>query len=174
MSTLAPSAATLLRSARTAAGLSQAELAARAGVTQSVISVYESGHRQPALSTLAALIHATGNHLDVRVRRTSASRGQLAGPLGQQVRRHKAALLGIAAARGVRITGVFGSVARGDDRPDSDIDLLVTLPEGIGLFELGRVAEELQILLGARVDLVPAVDLKAEVRRNVLADLVSL
>ena len=51
-----PSAGALLRTARSRAGLSQAELAARAGVTQSVISVYESGHRQPALSTLAALV----------------------------------------------------------------------------------------------------------------------
>jgi predicted nucleotidyltransferase len=79
-----------------------------------------------------------------------------------------------AANHGVRISGVFGSVARGEDRPDSDIDLLVMLPPHMGLFELGRLTEELQQLLGARVDLVPAADLKPGVRANVLADLVSL
>jgi DNA-binding XRE family transcriptional regulator len=50
----------LLRQARQGAGLSQVELAARAGVTQSVISAYESGHRQPSLPTLTALIEAAG------------------------------------------------------------------------------------------------------------------
>ena len=62
----------LLRRARTGAGLSQAELAARAGVTQSVISAYESGHRQPALPTLAALIEAAGYELSVT---SAGSRG---------------------------------------------------------------------------------------------------
>src|ERR1700734_2988460 len=53
-------AGALLRRARARARLSQTELAARAGVSQSVVSAYESGHRQPALTTLAALIEAAG------------------------------------------------------------------------------------------------------------------
>jgi len=65
---VASSSGALLREARRRAGLSQAELAVRAGVAQSVISVYESGRRQPALPTLAALIKATGFDLDVRLR----------------------------------------------------------------------------------------------------------
>jgi transcriptional regulator with XRE-family HTH domain len=63
------SAGSLLRQARKGAGLSQEELAARAGVTQSVISAYESGRRQPAIPTLAALIDAAGYELVVDVRR---------------------------------------------------------------------------------------------------------
>jgi len=58
-------AASLLREARTVAGLSQAELAQKAGVTQSVISVYEAGRRQPSVPTLTALIAATGYELDL-------------------------------------------------------------------------------------------------------------
>jgi predicted nucleotidyltransferase len=146
----------------------------RAGVTQSVVSVYESGHRQPALPTLAALIHATGNELDIRVRPSAAVPGRLSGPLGRRLRRRRAAVLRTVAAHGVAITGVFGSVARGDDGPDSDVDLLVTLPAGMGLFDMGRVTNELEALLGARVDLVPAADLKPGVRKNVLAELVAL
>lgn len=168
------SAGALLRSARVRAGLSQAELAARAGVTQSVISVYESGRRQPALSTLAVLVEAAGSRLDIQVRQSAARLSGLTGPLGRRLRRHRVAVLRAAAARGVAISGVFGSVARGEDRTDSDVDLLVTLPPGVGLFELGRLAGELQELLGARVDLVPAADLKPGVRRNVFAELVPL
>jgi predicted nucleotidyltransferase len=143
-------------------------------VTQSVISVYESGHRQPSLPTLASLVQATGHHLDIAVRRPALGRNRLSGPLGRRLRRRRTALMAAAAAHGVRISGVFGSVARGEDRPDSDIDLLVMVPPHMGLFELGRLTEELQQLLGARVDLVPAADLKPGVRANVLADLVSL
>ena len=83
-------------------------------------------------------------------------------------------MLRAAAAHGVTISGVFGSVARGEDLADSDVDLLVTLPPGVGLFDLGRLAGELQELLGARVDLVPATDLKPGVRHNVFAELVAL
>jgi uncharacterized protein len=169
-----PSAGALLRTARARAGLSQAELAARAGVTQSVISVYESGRRQPALSTLAALVEATGSSLDIRVRRSAGRLSGLAGPLGRRLRRNRVAVLRAAAAHGVTISGVFGSVARGEDRADSDVDLLVTLSTGVGLFDLGRLAGELQELLGARVDLVPATDLKPGVRHNVFAELVAL
>lgn len=154
--------------------MSQAELAARAGVTQSVISVYESGRRQPALPTLAALVEAAGCHLDIRLRHPRRSLSRLSGPLGRRLRRHRAALLRAAAAHGVRVTGVFGSVARGEDRADSDIDLLVTLPAGMSLFGLGRLAAELEDMLGARVDLVPAADLKPGVRHAVLTELVPL
>jgi predicted nucleotidyltransferase len=69
---------------------------------------------------------------------------------------------------------VFGSVARGEDRPDSDVDLLVDLPSGIGLFGVARVQERLQQILDAPVELIPAADLKPGVRPVVLAELVPL
>jgi uncharacterized protein len=62
-------AGALLRQARQSARMSQQELAGRAGVTQSVISAYESGHRQPAVPTLARLIQATGHELRLGLRR---------------------------------------------------------------------------------------------------------
>src|ERR1700733_15591635 len=62
-------AGALLRQARQRAGLTQAELAEKAGVTQSVISAYESGQRQPSLAGLAALVGATGFELSTAVRR---------------------------------------------------------------------------------------------------------
>ena len=68
---------------------SQVALAARAGVTQSVISAYESGHRQPSLPTLAALVGAAGYELVGGGVSQAAAGGldRLSGPVGQRVRR---------------------------------------------------------------------------------------
>ena len=167
-------AGALLRQARVAAGLSQAELAARAGVTQSVISAYESGHRQPALRTLAALIEAADYELVIDVRRQPRRLSRLSGPVGQRVRRKRRDLIAAAAAHGVTNLRVFGSVARGTDRPDSDLDLLADLPPDMGLLGLGRVQAELEAIVGSQVDLVPAGDLKPGVRARAGRDLVAL
>jgi uncharacterized protein len=167
-------AGALLRRARVGAGLSQAELAARAGVTQSVISAYESGHRQPALPTLAALIDAAGYELAIDVRPQPRRLSKLSGPIGQRVRRRRKSLTSAAAAHGVTNLRVFGSVARGQDRPDSDLDLLADLPPGMGLFGLGRVQADLEAIIGSKVDLVPAGDLKPPVRARAGRDLVPL
>jgi predicted nucleotidyltransferase/DNA-binding XRE family transcriptional regulator len=170
----AVTAAALLRQARKGAGLSQQELAARAGVTQSVISAYESGHRQPAVPTLAALVDAAGYELVMGLRRRPRRMSKLSGPLGRRVRRHRQDLVAAAAAHGVRNLRVFGSVARGQDRPDSDVDLLADLPPGLSLFGLGRVQDELEAILGTRVDLIPAQDLKPGVRARIEDELVAL
>lgn len=167
-------AGALLRRARRNAGLSQAELATRAGVTQSVISAYESGHRQPAVPTLVALIDATGYDLVLRLRRQPSRLAQLSGPLGRRVRSRRRELAAAAAAHGVTNPRIFGSVARGQEQPGSDIDILADFPPGISLLGLGRVAEALEAIAGARVDLVPAADLKPAVRRQVEAELVPL
>lgn len=167
-------AGALLRRARAGAGLSQAELAARAGVTQSVISAYESGHRQPALPTLAALVAAADSELVVDIRRPPRRLSRLSGPVGRRVRRRRRDLVAAAAAHGVTNLRVFGSVARGTDRLGSDLDLLADLPPGMGLLGLGRVADELEAIAGTRVDLVPAGDLKPGIRARVRRDLVAL
>jgi transcriptional regulator with XRE-family HTH domain len=61
-------AAMLLRTARTRAGLSQAELARRAGVSRPVVNAYERGSREPGVNVLQRLIAAAGGHLDVSSR----------------------------------------------------------------------------------------------------------
>jgi len=60
-------AGALLRQARQAAGLTQREVAARAGVQQSVVSAYESGGREPSLATLSSLVEACGVSLEVHL-----------------------------------------------------------------------------------------------------------
>jgi predicted nucleotidyltransferase len=163
-----------LQQARKGAGLSQVELARRAGVTQSVVSAYESGHRQPAVPTLTALVDAAGYELVMSVRRQPRRLSRLSGPVGRRVRRMRRELVAVAAAYGVTNLRVFGSVARGQDQPDSDVDLLADFPPGMGLFGLGRVQAELEAILNAQVDLVPAKDLKPEVRVRAERDLVAL
>lgn len=174
MATTPLSAGALLRDARRRARLSRAELAARAGVTQSVVSVYESGRRKPALATLASLIGACGYEFDVQLRLARSSRTHSSGPVGQRLRRHRGEVIRAATEHGVGIRGVFGGVARGEDRDDSDVDLLVALPANMGLLAFGRLQREVEATVRARVDLVPAADLKPGAREVVLAELVPL
>lgn len=169
-----PSSGTLLRDARTRAGLTQTELAQRAGTTQSVISAYESDRRQPALATLAGLVEATGLALEVRVRTPRRPIERLTGPVGRRVRRHRRKLVTTAATHGITHLQVFGSVARGEDRPDSDVDILADIPHGLGLLGLGRAREDLENILNAPVDLVPATALKPDVAKRISEDLVPL
>src|SRR5205814_9065119 len=55
---------------------------------------------------------------------------------------------------GVRSLDLFGSVARGEAGPQSDVDLLVDFDEAVGLFHFFRVQRRLEEMLGRRVDLV--------------------
>jgi len=165
-------AAVLLKEARLRVGLSQADLGRRAGVTQSVVSAYESGVRQPSVPMLARLIAATGLELEMRLSEPAAT--EPSGVLGQRVDRHRAELKAVLDRHGLSNARVFGSVARGEEDTESDVDLLVDVPEGVGLVTLGRCQEELERLLGAPVDLVPAGDLKPGVAADVLAEAVLL
>ena len=167
-------AGSLLRRARRGAGISQAELAFRAGVAQSVVSAYEAGRRQPSLPTLARLIDAAGADLVVDIQQQPPPLSRLSGPVGRQVRRKRRDLVAAAAVHEVTNLRVFGSVARGEDRPDSDVDLLVDLPPHMGLLGLGRVQADLEAILGTKIDLVPASNLKPAVRVRAERDLVAL
>ncbi|MFZ1659127.1 MAG: nucleotidyltransferase family protein [Flavobacteriales bacterium] len=53
----------------------------------------------------------------------------------------------------IRSLALFGSVSRNEDRPGSDVDVLVEFSEPVGM-QFIRLAEELQMLLGRKVDLV--------------------
>lgn len=56
---------------------------------------------------------------------------------------------------------VFGSVARGDDRPDSDLDLLVELEPEASVVDILGLDEDLSALLGCRVDIVTTTELES-------------
>ena len=69
---------------------------------------------------------------------------------------------------------VFGSLATGDDRPDSDVDLLFVMNQPMSLIQLGRVEKQIADLLGVAVDLVPESTLRPDLRNRVLAEAAAL
>ena len=75
-------------------------------------------------------------------------------------------------ARGVAHAALFGSVARGDDRPDSDIDIMVEIaPDArIGLFQYAGIVHYLEDLFPARVDVANREGLKPLVRPSAERD----
>ena len=83
-------------------------------------------------------------------------------------------MLAVADQHGVSDIRVFGSVARGDEGDDSDLDLLVHLPDGAGLFALARFKHDLEELLRISVDVIPDDGIKPRMRANIDEDLVPL
>jgi len=76
---------------------------------------------------------------------------------------------------GARRIRVFGSVARGEDRADSDVDFLVDFARGYDLFAQRLPLERrLSELLGRRVDLVPEHELNLHMRDDILREAVEL
>ena len=76
---------------------------------------------------------------------------------------------------GAKHIRVFGSVARCEERPDSDIDFLVEFPRGYDLFSQRLpLAERLGQLLNRHVDLVPEHELNRHIREQVLSEAVEL
>ena len=87
---------------------------------------------------------------------------------------HREALLAMAKRRGLVNVRVFGSMARGDARAESDVDLLVELlPNASGL-ALGGMIGDAERLLGRRVDVVTVSALAPAIRARALRDAVPL
>lgn len=76
---------------------------------------------------------------------------------------------------GARRIRVFGSVARGEERPDSDIDFLVDFPRGYDLFtQRLPLAERLVEITGRQLDVIPEHELNRHMRDCVLQEAVDL
>ncbi len=166
------SSAAILKQARVDAGLSQAELAARASTSQAAVARYESGAVSPSVATLERLIHATGAELLLSVRKATAT--DLSGQRAIKLRRHRREVIALARQAGAINVRLFGSVARGDDRRSSDIDLLVDFDVERGLVPLVELADSLEQLLDERVDIAPVALLKPAVAKRALAEAVPL
>jgi predicted nucleotidyltransferase len=83
-------------------------------------------------------------------------------------------ILRIASKRGASNVRIFGSVARGEADPKSDIDLLVDLEPGRSIFDLGGLLMDLQELLGQKVDVVTERGLRERIRERVLKEAIPL
>ncbi len=74
-------------------------------------------------------------------------------------------------AKDVAMLGIFGSVARGEDNADSDVDLLVRLSKPVGFVEFIALEDTFKEIFGRNVDLATESSLHPLIRKNVLADL---
>lgn len=71
--------------------------------------------------------------------------------------------------------GVFGSYARGENKRDSDLDVLIKFKDSIGLLELVQIEQELSDKLGIKVDLVTEGSLKhPRLRKYIQKDLIKI
>lgn len=80
------------------------------------------------------------------------------------------AILAAATAHGARDLRLFGSVARGAEREDSDVDFLVTLERGRTLLDLARLELQLEAILGRSVDVVTESSLTEPVRSSAMRE----
>ncbi len=90
------------------------------------------------------------------------------------VRDKREEILRIASSHGARNVQLFGSHARGTAGPDSDVDLLVQLEPGHSLLDLIAIKQDLEDLLGCKVDVVTEPPLSPYVRDQVLDEAVRL
>ena len=90
--------------------------------------------------------------------------------LRDEILRQRDVVLQIASRHGASNLRLFGSVARGEERPDSDVDLLIDLDAERGFGDYLGLAEELEALLHRRVDLLLARSLSPFFRPYIEAD----
>ncbi len=127
--------------------------AAAQGVTQSHIAQL-IGRSQPEVSRLLSF-HVTS-------------------PLARNVRRNAHQIRQLVAEAGGARVRVFGSVAVGEDRRGSDVDLLFVMSKPLSLMQLGRLEQQVADLLNAPVDSVPESALRPDLREQVCSEAVSL
>ena len=85
-------------------------------------------------------------------------------PLRDLVQAHRSEIKAIVARHHGRSVAVFGSVARGEEQPDSDIDFLVELEPGTRPFKILELGAELEQALGVKVDIGTPDALRRQVR----------
>lgn len=79
-------------------------------------------------------------------------------------------ILEIASSYRVTRVRVFGSWARGEARPDSDLDLIIDVPRGFTLFDLGGIMLDLEDVLGIKVDVFTENSLHPRLKDRILAE----
>ena len=145
-----------IRAAREAVGMPQAELARAANVPQPNLFAYENGRRTAGPEVLERLRDA------LRVRPSS------------RIARHRESLLHLVAQHRAANPRLFGSIARGEDGLDSDVDLLVDFDRDASLFDEIALRLDLTELLGTRVDVVGSDSLRSAFGERVLAEAVDV
>ena len=164
----------ILRQARIKSGMSQIEVARKSGITQSVISDYERGKREPGADTFLQFLDILGVGIELRPKRRTRVPTLPDSRLARLVLRNRRKIVELAREHGARNVRVFGSVVTGKTNKRSDIDFLVDLDSGVGLITMISLELKLKDLLGVKVDLGQARLLKPNMREEVFASAVVL
>jgi len=94
--------------------------------------------------------------------------------LQRLLREKRTEILRVAASHGARKVRIFGSVARGEAGPESDLDFLIDLEPGRSLLDHAALLLELEAILGCKVDVVTERGLRTRIRERVLREAVAL
>lgn len=143
-----------IRAGRLAAGMSQSQLARAAKVSQPNLSAYENGRRTPSPEVLERISRA------------------LVGKPSARVEQHRDEIRALVAQHRASHPRIFGSVARGEDEPGSDLDLLVNFTDEATLLDEVGLRLALSDLLRIEVDVVASDSLRGEFRDRVLREAV--
>ena len=90
------------------------------------------------------------------------------------IHEHRDEILRLARTHGAQNVRLFGSAARGDDRADSDLDLLVEMEKGRSLIDHVALKQDLEELLGREIDVVTEQSLHPRLRDRVLREAIAL
>lgn len=137
------------------------------------LEVLPAGHAEyPGLDAVQAdAFGATLRHIETALRRHVETSTRA---LRERVRRHRDELVTELERFGASNVRLFGSIARGDDSPASDIDLLVDLAHDTSLIDLAAMGRAAERILGVAVDVVPASSLKPDAEAVILGEAVPL
>jgi predicted nucleotidyltransferase len=94
--------------------------------------------------------------------------------LSEAVKIKREKILEAATRRGAKNVRLFGSLARGEERAESDVDLLVDMEEGRSLLDLSHLLQDMEELLGCKVHVVEPEALHWAIRERILEEAVPL
>ena len=98
----------------------------------------------------------------------------LVGAAREAVQRRSGLIRTLARAHGARSVELFGSAARGEDRPGSDLDFMVELEPGRSLLDLIGLGEDLQAALGRKVETITKAGMKPRVLAQARKDAIRI
>lgn len=139
--------------------------AARQQIVDAARAAYRVGYSQRQIAQAMQRSQPEVNRL-IRFHGTSAA--------AMSVRKHRAEILRILRDHSLKNPRIFGSVARGEDGEESDVDLLVTRTQPMGLLALAGLEDELSETVGRRVDLVFDDAIRMDLADNILNSAVPL
>ena len=106
--------------------------------------------------------------------RSVRSWAPLVGAAREAVQRRSGLIGTLARAHGARSVELFGSAARGEDRPGSDLDFMVELEPGRSLLDLISLGEDLQAALGRKVETITKAGMKPRVLAQARKDAIRI